>query len=150
MIRKSEMLEKMKALAREKDICVLATVSEGNPHCSLMAYVTGEDCREIYMATHRKTAKYQNLGENPSVSLLIDTREEHSGAHRPEAKALTVSGVFQPIEDESKKGHVRDMLLERHPHLKAFLEYSDAEIFSIRVKSFLLLDGLTNAHFQEI
>jgi nitroimidazol reductase NimA-like FMN-containing flavoprotein (pyridoxamine 5'-phosphate oxidase superfamily) len=144
------MLEKMKALAKEKDICVLATVSGGNPHCSLMAYVTDDDCREIFMATYRQTAKYANLTENPSVSLLIDTREEHCGAHRPEAKALTVSGVFQTIRDEKKRTHVRRMLLERHPHLKAFLENPDAEIFSIEIGSFLLLDGLTNAHFEPV
>jgi hypothetical protein len=40
------------------------------------------------------------------------------------------------------------MLLERHPHLKAFFERPDAEVFSIRIASFLLMDGVTNAHFE--
>lgn len=144
------MLEQMKALAKEKDTCVLATVSGATPHCSLMAYVTDDDCREIYMATLKRTTKYANLKENPFVSLLIDTREEHSGSHRREAKALTVSGVFQPIGNEEKKNIVRAMLLERHPHLKAFLERPDAEVFGIKIESFLLLDGLTNAHFEAL
>ena len=142
------MIEQMKALAKEKDICVLATVSGGIPHCSLMAYVTDDDCREIFMATHKQTVKYANLIENPSVSLLIDTREEHSGSHRRETKALTVSGVFQTIGNTEKKKCVRATLLERHPHLKTFLANPDAEIFGIKIKSFLLLDGLTNAHFE--
>jgi nitroimidazol reductase NimA-like FMN-containing flavoprotein (pyridoxamine 5'-phosphate oxidase superfamily) len=85
------MLEKMKSLAREKDICVLATVSNKKPHCSLMAYVTDDECREIYMVSHKQTRKYKNLLENPSASLLIDTREENLGTSRPEAKALTVA-----------------------------------------------------------
>ena len=42
------MIEKMKALAKQRDMCVLATVADGIPHRSLMAYVTDEDCREIY------------------------------------------------------------------------------------------------------
>ena len=75
-MRKAPMLERMKAVVREKDICVLATVSGDKPHCSLMAYAADDDCREIYMVTHRKTNKYKNLKENPAVSLLIDTREE--------------------------------------------------------------------------
>ena len=75
-------LERMKAMVRDHDICVLATVAEGEPHCSLMAYVPDESCREIYMVTHRKTKKYRNLRANPAISLLIDTRESRSGRDR--------------------------------------------------------------------
>ena len=144
------MLEKMKALVKEKDICVLATVSAGEPHCSLMAYVTDEDCREIYMVTYRKSRKYGNLIKNPPVSLLIDTREDHQGSRRPETRALTVSGTFQKIDDEAKKAHIRSGLMGRHPHLKEFMNHPDAEIVCIRINSFLLLDGLTDAHFEVV
>jgi nitroimidazol reductase NimA-like FMN-containing flavoprotein (pyridoxamine 5'-phosphate oxidase superfamily) len=144
------MIEFMKTLAKEKDLCVLATVSGKNPHCSLMAYTTDEDCSEVYMATHRSTRKFKNLTENPSVSLLIDTREEHKGSHRPEAKALTVSGAFQRLTDHQKKAWVKARLLSRHPHLRVFLDHPDAEVICIKIHSFLLLDGLTDAHFEEI
>lgn len=145
------MIAKMKELVRRKDICVLATASENNPHCSLMAYDTDEDCREIYMVTGRDTTKFKNLAFNPSVSLLIDTREEHMGGrHRSEIQALTVSGVFEPISDENRKLSIRKKLLERHPHIGKLLEEPDAEIVCIKVRSFLLLDGLSEAHFEEI
>jgi nitroimidazol reductase NimA-like FMN-containing flavoprotein (pyridoxamine 5'-phosphate oxidase superfamily) len=144
------MLERMKALVREKDICVLATVSGGKPHCSLMAYVADDDCREIYMVTHRETSKYKNLKENPAVSLLIDTREERGAFPGVEARALTVSGVFQEIDEEEKRAGVHARLLDRHPNLGAFLDDSDAELLCIRVNSFLLLDGLTNAHYEKV
>ena len=49
-IRRLPMIERMKELVRRKDICVLATVAENKPHCSLMAYVTDDECKEIYMA----------------------------------------------------------------------------------------------------
>ena len=144
------MLEKMKALIKEKDICVLATTSADKPHCSLMVYVTDEDCREIYMVTYRQTRKYENLMKNPSVSLLIDTREEHLGSRRPNAKALTVSGSCGKIEDENKRNHVRSKLLRRHPHVEEILKHPDAEILCIRVESFLLLDGLTDAYYETV
>jgi len=144
------MIEKMKALAKQRDMCVLATVAGGIPHCSLMAYVTDEDCREIYMVTNKKTRKYKNLIENPSVSILIDTREEHSGLRRREAKALTVSGVSQEIGDKNKITMVRAKLLETHPHLQTFFDDPDVGIVRVKIKSFLLLDGLTEAHFAEI
>lgn len=144
------MLETMKKLAKEKDICVLATASGGTPYCSLMAYATDDDCREIYMVTYRNSRKYKNLMANPSVSLLLDTREEHTGSRRSEAKAVTIAGTFRRIEDPHREAMVREKLLLRHPHLKPFLEAADGEIICIRISSFLLLNGLTEAHFEEI
>jgi len=144
------MLERIKSLVKEKDICVLATVSGDKPHCSLMAYVTDDDCREIYMVTRRESRKYENLMKNRSVSLLIDTREEHAGSRRPEAKALTVSGTFKNIDDKNKKIQVRSKLPDRHPHVREFLDHPDAEIVCIRVESFLLLNGLTDAHYETV
>jgi len=54
----TKMLEEMKSLAREKNICVLATIVDRKPYCSLMAYVTNTACTEIYMVTHRQTPEF--------------------------------------------------------------------------------------------
>ena len=142
------MLDRMKRLVGERNTCVLATVSGRTPHCSLMAYVSDADCREIYMVTHRETKKYQNLVNNPSVSLLIDTREGTPGA--PETVALTVDGLCRPIEDGAKRTSAAAMLLDRHPHLKVFLDQPHAALLRVEITSFLLLDGLTEAHYEEL
>ena len=144
------MLERMKRLAKEKDICVLATLAGGKPHCSLMAYVTDDDCREIYMTTYKDTKKYRNLMENHMVSLLIDTREEHPGSHRPEATAMTVSGTFSTIDDEEKRALVRAKLLVRHPSLKEFLDHPGSELLCIKITSFLLVSGFRDSYFKEV
>jgi len=141
------MIEKMKDLIRERDTCVLATVSGGNPHCSLMSYAADPECREIYMVTQRQTKKYRNLEENATVSLLIDTR---AGAGKEEIKALTIGGVFQRIEDAEKKDRVRRSLLERHPALNFFIDDPEAEVFAVRVKSLQLLEGIRDATFIEV
>jgi nitroimidazol reductase NimA-like FMN-containing flavoprotein (pyridoxamine 5'-phosphate oxidase superfamily) len=141
------MLAEMKALAREKNICVLATVAGRKPHCSLMAYVTNENCTEMYLVTHKNTNKYKNLMENPSVSLLIDTREI---SPRSKAKALTVEGECAAIESEKKRNTVQAMLLAVHPHLAEFINHSEAEILCVQIRSFLLLNGLQEAHFHSV
>jgi nitroimidazol reductase NimA-like FMN-containing flavoprotein (pyridoxamine 5'-phosphate oxidase superfamily) len=145
-----KMHHKIRDLVKGKDTCVLATVSGSAPHCSLMAYVTDDECREIYMVSHKQTKKFQNLMKNPAVSLLIDTREEDAGSGPSNTKALTVNGMFQKIEEGTKKGFVRAKLLEKHPHLKEFAQHSDAEIFSVKVESFLLLEGPVNAYFERV
>jgi nitroimidazol reductase NimA-like FMN-containing flavoprotein (pyridoxamine 5'-phosphate oxidase superfamily) len=144
------MLEKMKSMVKGNDLCVLATVSEGKPHCSLMSYISDEEGREIYLISHKETKKYSNLVENPIVSLLIDTREEEKGHRRIYTKALTVSGEFQTIDNPAKKDLVRAKFLKRQPHLTDFLNDPGAEIFSIKIKSFQLLDGVKDAFFETI
>ncbi len=144
------MLEKMKDIVKANDLCVLATVSEGKPHCSLMTYITDDECSEIFMVSHRQTKKFGNLASNPIVSLLIDTREEKRGQRRIDIKALTVAGEFQTIRDQAKRSLVRAKFLEKHPHLIDFLNDPGAEIFSIRIKSFQLLDGVKDAFFEMI
>ena len=62
------MIERMIELLRSKDLCVLATVSGGVPHCSLMAYAPDETGRSLYMTTRQATTKFENLRENPRVS----------------------------------------------------------------------------------
>ncbi len=143
--RSKKMLEKMKALAKEKDTCVLATVSGVEPHCSLMSYATDDDCREIYMMTHKQTKKYRNLLQNEKVSLLIDTREEAGG--REVTKALTINGVFHRIQGEAKRKEAFARILQKHPHLKKFADSPDAEVFAVRIKSFQLLEGISDSSF---
>jgi nitroimidazol reductase NimA-like FMN-containing flavoprotein (pyridoxamine 5'-phosphate oxidase superfamily) len=144
------MLKKMKKLVKDKDVCVLATVTENVPHCSLMSYVADRDCREIYMMTQKGTKKYRNLAANRTVSLLIDSREEDCGADRAKIKALTVSGVFSAIGDKARKKLVRQKLLKKHPQLKPFAEDPDAEVFAVKVKSFQLLDGVKDSYFEKV
>jgi nitroimidazol reductase NimA-like FMN-containing flavoprotein (pyridoxamine 5'-phosphate oxidase superfamily) len=144
------MLKKMKKIVKDKDVCVLATVMDNAPHCSLMSYVPDRDCREIYMMTRKGTKKYRNLAANKTVSLLIDTREEDCGADRAKIKALTVSGVFKTIGDKAKKKLVRQKLLKKHPQLKPFAQDPDTEVFAVKVKSFQLLDGVKDSYFEKV
>ncbi len=142
------MIQKMKALVREKDSCVLATVSSGKPHCSLMSYITDPECREIFMVTHSHTRKYKNLQENPCVSLLIDTREEDRNLAVGQKKALTISGTFQKV-DPTRRKEIREQFLARHPQLKELADDPEAVLISIRVQSFQLLEGVRDAYFAE-
>ena len=141
------MIEQMKNLAKQNDTCVMATIVDRKPYCSLMAYVTNRDCTEIYMVTHRQTQKYQNLMKNPAVSLLIDTR---SASPQSKARAMTVEGVYHEINDSDKEQKLRQKLLSAHPNLNEFMGNPDAKVLRIKIISFLLLEGLTRSSFCEI
>lgn len=145
------MIERMKALLREKDLCVLATAAGGAPHCSLMAYVTDEDGTALYMATMKSTTKYANLLENPRVSLLVDTRDDAAGAKTGGAtQALTVEGRCEVLEETEERSRAHADLLHRHPTLREVLEHPDTVVLRVAVESFLLLDGPREAHFERL
>lgn len=140
------MLDQMKTLIREEDLCVLATSTGEKPYCSLMAYVTEASCEEIYMVTHRNSKKYRNMLECPSVSLLIDSRGK---TFRNDIRALTIEGTFKRVETGDRKNRIRRLFLKTHTHLRDFMEDAEAEIFCVKVESFLLLNGISEAHFHE-
>jgi len=137
-------------LLRSKDLCVLATVSGPTPHCSLMAYVLDETGRNLYMATRKDTTKFENLRENPRVSLLVDTRDEPPGDDADPTRALTVAGRFEPLDRGDEEERARAALLERHPRLSPILADAEAVVLRIRIESFLLLDGPVEAHFEAL
>ena len=131
----------------ENRVCVMATVADGAPHCSLMSYATDEDCGEIYMATLKDTKKYRNLIANPSVSLLMDTRDADPKGH---TRALTVTGVFQAVENDERIAAIRNILIRKHPDLKDFFNNPDARIVVIKATSLQLLDNVTDAYFEQL
>ena len=141
------MLDKMKNLVRTQGVCVLATVSGDQPHCSLMSYAADADCREMYMVTSKNTKKYRNLKNNSAVSLLVDTRAEAGVNNRHQAQALTVNGLFEEVEDQKKRDMVKARLLDRHPHLKILADDPEAGFFIVRIKSMQLLEGVAAASF---
>ncbi len=141
------MREDIRDLIRSNNVCVMATVSEGKPHCSLMSYVTDNDGLEIYMITQKETKKYRNLKGNHSVSLLIDTRQIDSGNR---IKALTVTGTFHDDIDENARNNIRTLLLKINPDLKDFIDDPASGIIAVHVRTLQLLDGVKECHFETV
>jgi len=141
------MLDQMTAMVRDNDICVLATASGDRPHCSLMAYVADDRGQRLYLATPGDSRKFENLGKNPAVSLLIDDRAKQA---REKTRALTVSGTCIALEDGTERDAAAARLRSAHPQLASLLQYPGVEILCVKVESFLLLDGVSEAHFLEV
>ena len=142
--------ERIRTVIQEQSTCVLATASENRPHCSLMAYATNSSCEEIYLMTLKDSRKYQNMCENPAVSLLIDTRQDTLKSDHAETMALTLSGRFDKIIRDTERERIRKELSRKHPGLKGFLEKPEGEPVKIIIESYLLLEGPEKAHFGAV
>ncbi len=142
------MIERMKALVRGNRFCVMATVSEEGPHCSLMSYAVDDDCRDVYMITDSQTKKYRNLTGNGTVSLLVDSRGE--APETEEILALTMNGDFRKIGNADESKAALERLLKRHPRLKPLADKAGVEVFAVRIRSFQLLDGISDSYFAAV
>ncbi len=127
--------------------CVLATAAGDAPHCSLMSYACSDDGRELCMATRKSTKKYDNLKKNPTVSLLVDSRQTENA--RP-LRALTMTGTYLGAYPASERADLRKRLIERHPELGSFIDDARTEIVVIKIRALQLLDGVLDAYYEEV
>ena len=144
------MLDRMKALLKESDLCALATCRDKKPHCSLMTYITDEQGLTVYMITNKKTNKWANITANPHVSLLIDTRTRETGPAGEALTALTVDGIVLPAENESERRRIIRRMVDRRPQLGELASDPETVPLIIKVTSFLLLDGVLDSYYQEV
>ncbi len=144
------MVKKIQDLISEMDTCVLATARQGRPYCSLMAYASHRDGKEIYMVTGRDSTKFSNIMENPYVSLMIDTREKHGKGGRHETLALTVEGRCRPVKDNKERSMAIEELVKKNSHLRHLVESADSEVICVSISSCLLLEGLDRSYFEKI
>lgn len=141
--------ETMRKILTENDLCVLATVGDGDPHCSLMTYLPGENGTTIYLATDRNTTKYRNLQEHPGVSLLVDTRHRHPPGSRDRIQALTIHGICRAVADTDVETRIRNRFLQLHPQLQTVLDREGSVMLEVFIHSLLLLSGPTDSHYLE-
>jgi nitroimidazol reductase NimA-like FMN-containing flavoprotein (pyridoxamine 5'-phosphate oxidase superfamily) len=116
---------------------VLATESEGQPYCSLMACAVTGDLRRIILATARATRKYRNMAANPRVALLVDNRTNQD-SDLQEALAVTVMGQAREVRGE-ERDQAEEVFLAKHPLLRDFVASPACALMQVQVEKYYLV-----------
>jgi len=127
-------LSSIQSLLRSQTLAVLATDRKGHPYSSLVAFVASEDLSSIYFATSRTTRKFENLLLNQQVSLLVDSRSNHTSDFR-EAEAVTILGEAREVQ-ETEKAACETLYLTRHPQLEAFVRAPTSALVRVHVSTY--------------
>lgn len=135
---------KIRRLVLEQPYGVLCTQGHGQPYASLVALAFSSDLRHAVFVTPRATRKYRLLVECDRVALLIDNRSQHHD-DMMSIEALTVTGQATEITDGATIDSYADLLIERHPQLRAFVTAASCALFRIRV-----IRCLHVSRFQEV
>jgi len=139
--QKEKGIKEIRTLFSDQPLAVLATHHKGQPHTSLIGFAATKDLKKIIFVTKRSTHKFNNLMENPEVSLLIDNRSNEAEDFQT-AEAVTVYGRAR---ETSKQKYLVDMYAKKHPYLKEFMTSSDSALIEVIVNRFSLV-----SQFQKV
>lgn len=130
-------------LFESQPLTVLATISDGQPYTSLVAFSSSKDLKELYFATTRATRKYANLMANPRVALLMDNRSNKPSDFR---RAMAVTALGRAEEPKSKETkNIEKLFLAKHPQLEEFLASPTCALVKIQVRTYYLV-----TRFQDV
>ena len=133
----------LRELFDSQSLAVLATQSDGQPYTNLVAFAFSQDLHSLFFATAQSTRKFANLSAEPMVSMLVDNRTNNPSDFRW-AKAVTVTGKAEKI-DKEKENEITEVYLDKHPHLKDFIDSPSCALIRINVETYYLV-----TRFQDV
>jgi nitroimidazol reductase NimA-like FMN-containing flavoprotein (pyridoxamine 5'-phosphate oxidase superfamily) len=128
----TSVLERLTVLNKYQLHAVLATVLDGQPYTSMIAYALTPDKKGIVFSTPRKTQKYRNILNNSRVSLLIDTRSNTAKDYM-DAESLTILGNATPLRRGRKWSELAGVLVRKHPDLNKIMRSAETKLIFVKI-----------------
>ena len=94
-MNESQMRDRIMELIVSQKLAVLATQKDEQPYNCLVALAGTADLRDLLFSTSRSTRKYDELKNNPRVSILIDNR---SNKESDFDSAVAVTAIGRAME----------------------------------------------------
>jgi general stress protein 26 len=141
-LNRKEVFGRLQALFDNQRLAVLATVSDGQPHCNIVAFVHSEDLRKLFFATMRDSRKYRSLVSHPEISMLVDSRG-NVPSDLQQAVAVTIDGVARDLQEE--KGTFIGLYVSKHPSLIDFVSQPGCALICLDVKRYKFV-----SRFQDV
>jgi nitroimidazol reductase NimA-like FMN-containing flavoprotein (pyridoxamine 5'-phosphate oxidase superfamily) len=137
----------LRVLERNR-LAVLATQRDGQPHASLMAFTPLDGLRFLAFATYRETLKYESIGQDPRVAILVEDRESDP---RYSGQRLVLTALGEAIEtpEEARHAHIAKHLT-RHPDLQNFLNSPECEFIRVAVHAYQVVGGIDDVQWYEV
>ena len=135
-------------LLDEQRLATLATMSQENPYCNLVAFTPSDDLQTILFSTPRESTKYENIVRNPNVALLIDSRIQ-SGSDAQAGMAVTALG-FVVLASEQEVDALKGMHAARHEQFMDFIYSPDCALIQVKVQRYIFVSSLRDVSVLEI
>lgn len=120
---------------------VLATSTDGEPFCYLMAFLAADNLQSIFLAVRERSVKHKQLTDNSQTCFLIDNKQNNH-MDTKEASALSVHGRIYP----SGQSNLKKQFIARHPGLKPFVADSETNIMNLLVERYSLVSNFEDVY----
>lgn len=132
-------------LIRGQRWAALATLKEGAPLASMVAYVAEPDFSGFLLHLSSLSAHTKNLLSDPRASLVISESDTGSGDPQTLAR-LTISGHAEEIpRDDAEYAKARDLYIKRLPSSEMLFGFGDFLLFRLLPKEARYVGGFARA-----
>lgn len=116
---------------QENKVGVLITRAEGQPHTTVMAFLSSEE-DDIFFITFPNTFKSKLLKKNNECYFAIDNRATFTFEHAIEWNYSIIKGSAMMIEKDSQLfQEVREEFIRKNPWEVGFFSHPDIEMFHL-------------------
>jgi hypothetical protein len=137
--------ERIRQVVEGEPYAILSTQGDGQPYASIVAFAMTEDFRTAVFATPIATRKYRLLKSCDRVALLIDNRCKHPD-NMMQIEAITATGRAVRVERCEDFDRWSGILVQRHPHLAAFVVSPSVALFRIAIVRFFHVERFQEVH----
>jgi len=123
-------------------LAVLATVSDDQPHASLIAITPFNGLRQLVFATYRNTRKFRNLAANSKVAVLIEGKNQDKSGIQ-DGFVITAYGAAKELSMETDDDELQAHLL-KYPELLSFTHEPDCTLLVVNVENYQVVQGIDN------
>jgi heme iron utilization protein len=144
-IIETDLFKKIEETIKSTRFAVLATQKNKEPYLSLVGFFLDKDLKNLYFYTPVNSRKYKNIIINPSVSLLVDSREKYAD-QAGLITAVTINGKASEVKKPEK--NILEKYLSKYPELKDFTESSTNVLIKVNIIKYVIVSNFS--HISEI
>jgi hypothetical protein len=145
-----ELKKRILDILDKQKFCVFTSMGKEYPHPTLVAFVVNKTLTHILFATSINTQKFENLQNNPKISLFFDNRmnnnEDISVTTTITAQGLAKFFTLQQrVEIDNELLKMIDEYKNEHTNLSNFLDDEKTAVIFTKIKKYQLV-----SKFEEI
>ena len=139
-------LQPLCQLIRQQRWAAMATVRNGEPHCTMVAYAVNPELSALTLHLSTLAPHTQRLLKSPQISLAISEIDHQTDDPQTLAR-VTINGQISPIDKESDGYSThKQRYLERLPNAEMLFSFADFSLYELSIEKVRYVGGFAKAH----
>jgi nitroimidazol reductase NimA-like FMN-containing flavoprotein (pyridoxamine 5'-phosphate oxidase superfamily) len=143
-LEREDIVARIRGLLTQQQFAVLCTQGAGQSYGSVVAYAVNSELDAAVFSTGRATRKYSLLTESDRIAFVVDSRPSYPD-ELMQVEAITATGRARELSDE-ERGPWAEMLIARHPQLRAFVASPSTAVFKVDIVRYLYVTRFQEVH----